>query len=628
MNKLKKLICILLVLCVMLSLAIIPINALNDTDRFLSIANDIVKWKKSDNGSTDDFLINSTFLEQAGTTAGDWYPIGLGRLGIDDNYDGYLAVLKDQVEERYRQQGKLSAAKATEWHRISLAILASGGNPTSFGKDESGQAINLIADGTYNRGNVTPLGRQGINGWIWGLIALDSMRYEIPKDAYYSRDDIICEILSQQLTDGGFALSGDAADPDITAMAVQALSPYYNSERIYTYIQKSDSAKTSKTVRQVVNEAISCLSEIQLDTGDYESWGTQNVESTCQVVVALCCLGIDPFADERFIKKGNTLLDGILRYQMKDGGFIHSFSYDSDNPTALPDKSNTMAGEQVLYTMAALWRREQNMRTLYDFREEQSTALKKRISVLNDDISNLTETSVNAEVENLLVRYFTIPENERSYVYNYYLLADKAKSLSINTEKISVETKIIESPADDESETNSVTFADKDKQEVDSLPEKLTGEHYVKVTTLLEKLNLSPDFNGKDKYVEKLTAAKNEIASIQNEIDSINEEILDKLYPFESISVKDKKTVDNIVKRYHALSDYDKGKIERYEDVIKTKTKIDNELRAIAITVILLCAVAIALTIVVNRVKNRRNRKQLEMDALANEYADEMSDDS
>ena len=87
----------------------------NSAQDVLSIAKGIIAWKKADNGSTaDGYLINDTYLELAGTTPGDWYPIGLGRLGIADNYAGYLAVIKDQIEERYRQPGKLSAAKATE----------------------------------------------------------------------------------------------------------------------------------------------------------------------------------------------------------------------------------------------------------------------------------------------------------------------------------------------------------------------------------------------------------------------------------------------------------------------------------------------------------------------------------
>ena len=234
----KRFLCLLLgLLCLT---ALLPAHGrAADAADVRAIADGIVAWKKADNGATaDGFLLNDAFLALAGTTPGDWYPIGLSRLGVEDRYDAYLAVLRDQVEERYRQPGALSAAKATEWHRIALAVLAAGGDPTSFGTDGDGQPIDLIADGTYNRGWQTSLGRQGINGWIWGLIALDSMRYELPDDAFYTREDILLEILCRQLADGGFALSGTTADPDITAMAVQALAPYYNTETVYTYKRK------------------------------------------------------------------------------------------------------------------------------------------------------------------------------------------------------------------------------------------------------------------------------------------------------------------------------------------------------------------------------------------------------
>lgn len=182
------------------------------------------------------------------------------------------------------------------------------GDPTNFGVDPNGDAINLTADGTYNRGFTASLGRQGINGWIWGLIALDAKHYSIPDGSYYSRADIIKEILKLQLSDGGFALTGRSADPDITAMAIQSLAPYYKSGSSYTYALTRQNGQTvTKTVKQAVNEALSCLSDMQLDTGDYISWGTQNVESTAQVLIALCCLGINPQADNRFIKTGIRL---------------------------------------------------------------------------------------------------------------------------------------------------------------------------------------------------------------------------------------------------------------------------------------------------------------------------------
>lgn len=622
----KRILCLLLSFLLLLPLVGTYASAESDTasDRFLSIAEGIIAWKKSDNGSSPDgYLLNDTYLALAGSTPGDWYPIGLGRLGIADRNDAYLAVIRDRVEERYAQPGKLSAAKATEWHRIALAVLAMGGDPTSLGKDKDGQPIDLIADGTYDRGKTTSLGRQGINGWIWGLIALDSLRYPVPEDAYYTRDDIIIEILRQQLPDGGFALSGNSADPDITAMALQALSTYRNDEKTYTYTLKKTGGQVTKTVYQVTEEALTCLSALQLPTGDFSSWGTENVESTDQVTVALCSLGIDPLTDPRFIKNGNTLLDGILRYRMPDGGFIHSRTYDPDNPSSLPDRSNTMAGEQTLYTMAALWRQANGMRTLYDFRPEQSEALKERIASLEDRIAGIGAETTAAELEGLLKDFYSLPRWERSYVNGYRKLSDAARAAGVNIGKIADTTPVTESPDDGSDGHPLLYFSQSDRAAVDALPEELTTEHYVTVTTLLDKLTQSEDFDGKELYLEKLTAAKRRISEIQAEIDSLNREIKEKLYPFDSISLKDKRTVDGVVGRYNALSEYDRGKIERWEDVVKTKTKLDNTLRGMIIGVVLSLIAAGTAVLLILRIRKRRRRKELEMEELAEKYKDE-----
>ena len=143
------------------------------------------------------------------------------------------------------------------------------------------------------------------------------------------------------------------------------------------------------------------------------------------------------------------------------------------------------------------------------------------------------------------------------------------------------------------------------------------------VTTLLDKLRQSEDFEGKEDYLARLTAARQEIAAIQAEIDSINADVREKLYPFEGISLKDKKTVDSIVARYRALSEYDRAQIERWEDVIKTQTKLDNLLRGIIIGVVLCVAAAVTAVLLVRRIRRRRHRKERELEELAAEYRDE-----
>ena len=160
------------------------------------------------------------------------------------------------------------------------------------------------------------------------------------------------------------------------------------------------------------------------------------------------------------------------------------------------------------------------------------------------------------------------------------------------------------------------------------MPERLTTEQYVTVTTLLDKLDRCEDFAEKTECREKLTAAKAQIEAISAEIDAVNAEILNKLYPFESISLSDKKTVDGIVARYQALSEYDRAKILHYEDVVKTKTAVDNLLRGILIGIVLTVSAAVTLTVVIVRLRRRRRRRACAMEELEAMYADEDGGDN
>lgn len=318
----------------------------------------ILAWKRAQQGVAEGQpLLSGELLTYAGSTAADWLPIGLSRCGVEDDYDAYLAALQTYVEQKYREEDKLDRVKATEWHRISLAVLACGGDPTHFGKDESGNGINLIADGVYDRGKTVDIGAQGLNGWLWGLITLDSMKYNIPAGSSYTRTEMIKRILSFQLPDNGFNLrfaQGSTADPDITAMAIQALAPYYRNSTF--------------NVKDPVDKALGCLSELQLDTGDFRSWGTRNSESVSQIIVSLCSIGVDPQNDTRFIKNGINLLDALFYYQQEDGGFAHSYESDPGNPSAIPGESNSIATDQALLALVAVWRQTQGMSILYDFR--------------------------------------------------------------------------------------------------------------------------------------------------------------------------------------------------------------------------------------------------------------------
>ena len=617
-KRCKHVLIVLLTVLLISEFVFVPTSFADDEmiDEIREISEGIIEWKKSElKIKTSDDLFNNAYLENAGSSSGDWYPLGIGRLGYQDDYKAYLAVINDVLTKRYEKKHKLNKTKATEWHRISLAILAMGGDPTSVGVDQS---INLIQDGTYDRSKVKDIGAQGINGLTWGLLTLDALRYEIPKNAADSRDDLIKRILSEQLTDGGFSLQLPPSDVDLTAMTLQALAPYYNSEQLYKYVRKADGKQREVTVREVVDEALELLSKSQTDSGAFESMGIANTESTVQVIVALTALQISPF-DEAFVKNDQTVFDGLKTFRLDDGGFVHSHTFDEDNPTARPDESNSMASEQSLYGLSALLRYFTESRTLYDFREEMSAAQKADIRNSINEIDMAIKGKDKSSLETAFNNYLNIPIEERSYVSNYALLADELKKQNIvnESEHLSKHMGINKSGngyviqlLDENNETLETThFSEKDAQQVAELTKKLSTEYDVAVVKLIDVLNKAENKAAYANELMMLEEQKVKIDNLKKEIDDINKLIMKELYPFESIGKKDEATVKHITKTYHQLSEFDQRKIQSYEDVEKAETQIKNLKRASIIKLISALIMIVLISVLIYRRKVRKREK-------------------
>ena len=605
--RLKKiLIHTILLIFILLNLSPIDLTAENENmyggDQLLRIADDTLSMRLS---------MEPYYLNSSGTVLADWSVIAAsgfnGRYNEKVDFSAYLSLVEEHVRSCYKTPEKLSAAKSTEWHRISLAVLSAGGNPQKIHSDNG--YIDLICDGAYNRGLESSLGRQGINGWIWGLICLDSMRYEIPETAYYSRDDIITQILKRQLEDGGFALSGQVSDPDITAMAVQALSVYYNSEKIYTYVSATG-GKVSKTVRQTVEECVECLSLLQLDNGGYKSWGTENCESTAQTIIALCCLGIDITSDSRFIKNGNTLLNALMQYRNNDGCFIHSYTYDKNNPTALPNKSNVMATDQALCALAAVYRLENNLRSLYDYRAAQSEELKEHIAAVRRKIASLPESPRETEVIEILKMYFEISEDERNYVYNYSVLSKSAYNKKIDISAIEKKAAVVYNNTNnkDEPADNKITDIDRGRIKELLLLDADT-QNYAEIITLYNKVNKTGSEKDISLYSDALKNKKVEIENLMENIDILIQQINSELCPLDSVSYADKNLVNELLKKYNNLSGYDKQKIINSEELLKAKAKVDGIARAAVLFTVLSVCLCIAAAFFVMRIIKRRKQK-------------------
>ena len=287
-------------------------------------------------GSSQAALASKAGLT-AGTSGGEWVALGLARSGsISDTLAEQYAQAAYQYVKK-KGSSTISDSKSTENSRMILAL-------TSIGKDPSDVAgydlLEPLADLDYVKS-------QGINGPIFALIALDSHDYEIPKavagKTQTTREALIDDILAAQLSDGGWNVNGNGADADMTAMAIQALAPYYSS---------------NAKVKSAVDDALKRLSKMQEVNGGYTSWGTANAESVAQVIVALTSLGIDPASDGRFIKNGYSTLDALATFYNDKGGFKHS---QSDTTS-----SNGLATEQAYYALASWYRLKAGKTSLYD----------------------------------------------------------------------------------------------------------------------------------------------------------------------------------------------------------------------------------------------------------------------
>lgn len=287
-------------------------------------------------GSSQTALASKAGLT-AGTSGGEWVALGLARSGsISDTLAEQYAQAAYQYVKK-KGSSTISDSKSTENSRMILAL-------TSIGKDPSDVAgydlLEPLADLDYVKS-------QGINGPIFALIALDSHDYEIPKavagKTQTTREALIDAILAAQLSDGGWNVNGNGADADMTAMAIQALAPYYSS---------------NAKVKSAVDDALKRLSKMQEVNGGYTSWGTANAESVAQVIVALTSLGIDPASDGRFIKNGYSTLDALATFYNDKGGFKHS---QSDTTS-----SNGLATEQAYYALASWYRLKNGKTSLYD----------------------------------------------------------------------------------------------------------------------------------------------------------------------------------------------------------------------------------------------------------------------
>lgn len=316
---------------------------------------------KQSGNHTEQYILG----QGAAKYGAEWNILGLARAEAVVPQGYYETYLQSVVDEVQKKQGILEPGTTA---RVVLALSALKLDVTNVG------GYNLL-ENFNDLENVT---KNGVYGPIYVLLALDSNNYQLPENRARSiqttREGLVQYILNQEITYGGWGWQG-VADVDTTAMAIQALTPYYHS---------------NAEVKAAVDRGLTVLSGLQCEDGSYSSYGICNAESTAQVIVALTGMGINPVQDARFVKNGYTTIDGLMKFAVNGGGFSHE----------LGNSVNNLATAQGYYALVAYQRLINGQPSLYQMSDAKGIASSSEITGTNTTtIEPTTSVAVQQETD-------------------------------------------------------------------------------------------------------------------------------------------------------------------------------------------------------------------------------------
>ena len=296
--------------------------------------------------------------------------------------------------------------RVTDLARVALALEAMGKNPTDVG------GFNVL-EAIYNHKDMMT---DSSNCPIFGLLALDGRNYEIPKDAKWSRKDLVKQILKFQKASGGFGLSldNDTTGIDMTGMALQALAPYYDNSAY-------------PEVKPAVDKALKHFKDNITINAGFLDMGSENSCTTAQVLTAVSALNIDPTVKENgFVQNGNNMISNLHTYK-KDAGFAWHATMQGQE----------MATQQVTYALVAYQRMAEGQTRLYDFTDvpEENPSVdpedEKAAKAIEDQINGIGKVTLESKkaIEEARAAYDKLSKNQKKLVSNLETLTEAEAEL-------------------------------------------------------------------------------------------------------------------------------------------------------------------------------------------------------
>ncbi|MEW6181739.1 MAG: stalk domain-containing protein [Bacillota bacterium] len=229
-----------------------------------------------------------------------WSYISLALAGED--------LSKTMAEQAAREQEDLAfeSGETNDYATLIFLLLATGGDPRNCrGHDLLEEIEDSQQPGGKYPDNVKQGGERLVNAHIWAVLALETACADASPEA---EDKALQWLVSNQHTDGSFNWDAKSKDPDVdsTGMALMALGALGEDANSFA-----------------VKKAAAYLQNVQKESGGFESWGEENLESCGLAVNGLLSVGMDPLCPH-WHKNNGDILDAILGYQLPDGGFSHT----------------------------------------------------------------------------------------------------------------------------------------------------------------------------------------------------------------------------------------------------------------------------------------------------------------
>ena len=313
--------------------------------------------------------------------------------------------------------------KETEYASHILGMLAQGEDPRTIWPDKD-----IVAELEKKQGLNGSFGN--LNSHIWAIVALDAA------GGSYNVDKALDYLMSRQKADGGFDFwgpeDGKIGAPDDTGMALIALSNHNEKDNVQAAISKS----------------ISFLKDIQLSSGGFSSWGTENPNSIATIISGLIAVKEDIFEGD-WVKGDKTMLDALLTFQLDD----KSFFFPSDGEA----ESNSFATKQALVALGdiisgdSVWKRLDVGSVHLRIEGSSNNILDKNITVLANEKDFTIQEIIKKALEKDKISYLITESDLGREIFSiqseaegqfgrddrwFYLVNGKALNTGIEGQKI------------------------------------------------------------------------------------------------------------------------------------------------------------------------------------------------